>query len=118
MVFEDCAIDAIVHYRQELLEWLIENGLDLLNNGLHEAAGCGNLEAVLFCADQGLDLNGADRGNTTPLMRAAGAGSIDALRFFLQTAGADVNAVNRTGVLFKFTIPPFTSPSGQTCTRL
>jgi hypothetical protein len=122
LTFEECTIDAIINFRQEVLEWLTENGLDILESAknarrscgvgrkeaIHEAARCGNLEAVLFCLQQGIDSNGSDRYGTRPLMTAAGGG-IDVLRFLLERVGSDVNAVNVMGVFLIFTIARFSS---------
>jgi ankyrin repeat protein len=103
--FDDCVVDAILNFRQDIFEWLIENGLDVFEhkNGhfaIHEAAGCGNLEAILFCLEQGIDLNSVDSGNTIALMKAAGGGGLDCLQFFLKGNQCDVNVTNRMGVPF------------------
>jgi len=82
-----------------LIHWLIDNSFDALTNSdkcaLHESAEYDNLEAMLFCMDEGIDWDSVDSGQTNALMLSAAGTGLDCLKLLLKGNGIHVNARNK-----------------------
>lgn len=102
--FSGSAMTAVQYERFDLLQMLLEGGLQTIDSSteafpsvLHCAAMFDNIKALLFCLDQGVDVNLRDADDLTPLHHAAKHGQLNALIVLLSVATIDVNSATRRG---------------------
>ena len=74
----------------------IEDGKDKQKASLHSAAEEGNIDVVRSLLEQGIEINGRNASNQTPLDRAASKGNLDVVRFLVKR-GAEVDSCDKKG---------------------
>ena len=95
---------AALYGREEIVEFLIEYGVDvniklteyLYECALHTAIAKGHVNVVRILVEKGADVNVVDRYGSTPLMLAAKRGYLEMVQFLIDH-GARINAMNNQG---------------------